>query len=101
MTLFSQPRIKLKFHFLSQVFIKSELKVGVIYVKEGQYNEEEILDNNDNSPLFEEFLKILGDTVVLKGKCSDDYRMPGNNRIRRKIYFFKRFFSKPKKRCNL
>ena len=33
---------------LAQVFIKSELKVGVIYVKEGQYTEEEILDNNDH-----------------------------------------------------
>ena len=33
---------------LDQVFIKSELKVGVIYVKEGQYTEEEILDNNDH-----------------------------------------------------
>lgn len=50
-----------------QVFIKSELKVGVIYVKEGQYTEEEILDNNDNSPLFEEFLQILGEKVRLKG----------------------------------
>jgi hypothetical protein len=53
-----------------QVFIKSELKVGVIYVKEGQYTEEEILDNNDNSPLFEEFLQILGDKVRLKGEFS-------------------------------
>lgn len=44
------------------MFIKSELKVGVIYVKEGQYTEEEILDNNDNSALFEEFLQILGTT---------------------------------------
>lgn len=52
---------------LSQVFIKSELKVGVIYVKEGQYTEEEILDNNDNSLLFEEFLQILGEKVRLKG----------------------------------
>jgi len=41
--------------------------VGVIYVKEGQYTEEEILDNNDSSPLFEEFLQILGDKVRLKG----------------------------------
>jgi hypothetical protein len=54
----------------AQVFIKSELKVGVIYVKEGQYTEEEILDNNDNSPLFEEFLQILGDKVRLKGEFS-------------------------------
>ncbi|KAG7188330.1 hypothetical protein KM043_007988 [Ampulex compressa] len=52
---------------LDQVFIKSELKVGVIYVQEGQYTEEEILDNNDNSPLFEEFLQILGDKIRLKG----------------------------------
>lgn len=50
-----------------QVFIKSELKVGVIYVKEGQYLEEEILDNNDNSHLFQEFLQILGEKVRLKG----------------------------------
>ncbi|XP_018327359.1 uncharacterized protein LOC108738444 [Agrilus planipennis] len=52
---------------LDQVFIKSELKVGVIYVKEGQYTEEEVLDNNDNSPLFEEFLQIIGEKIRLKG----------------------------------
>lgn len=51
-----------------QVFIKSELKVGVIYVKENQYTEEAILDTNENSYLFTEFLSILGDTVTLKGK---------------------------------
>ncbi|XP_013139834.1 PREDICTED: uncharacterized protein LOC106104348 [Papilio polytes] len=52
---------------LDQVFIKSELKVGVIYVKENQYTEEEILDNNENSPMFEEFLQVLGEKVRLKG----------------------------------
>ncbi|XP_076180512.1 rap GTPase activating protein radish isoform X2 [Ptiloglossa arizonensis] len=52
---------------LDQVFIKSEVKVGVIFVQEGQYTEEEILANNENSPLFEEFLQILGDKVRLKG----------------------------------
>ncbi|XP_020294253.1 uncharacterized protein LOC109859929 isoform X2 [Pseudomyrmex gracilis] len=51
---------------LDQVFIKSELKVGVIYIQEGQYSEEEILDNNENSPLFEEFLQILGEKIRLK-----------------------------------
>lgn len=51
----------------AQVFIKSELKVGVIYVKENQYTEEEILDNNENSPLFDEFLQVLGEKVRLKG----------------------------------
>ncbi|XP_019872492.2 uncharacterized protein LOC109600755 isoform X4 [Aethina tumida] len=52
---------------LDQVFIKSELKVGVIYVKEGQYTEEEILDNNDNSFMFDEFLQIMGEKIRLKG----------------------------------
>ncbi|KAL9885334.1 rap GTPase activating protein radish isoform 2-T2 [Glossina fuscipes fuscipes] len=52
---------------LDQVFIKSELKVGVIYVKEDQYTEEQILDNNENSLLFDEFLTLLGDRVRLKG----------------------------------
>ena len=52
---------------LDQVFIKSELKVGVIYVKENQYTEEDILDNNEISPHFEDFLQILGEKVRLKG----------------------------------
>lgn len=39
-----------------------------MYVREEQFTEEEILDNNDTSPLFEEFLQILGDKVRLKGK---------------------------------
>ena len=57
----------LTFLISSKVFIKSELKVGVIYVKENQYTEEDILDNNEASPLFEEFLQILGEKVRLKG----------------------------------
>lgn len=64
------------FHLPIQVFIKSELKVGVVYVRENQCTEEEILDNNDTSPLFEEFLQILGDKVRLKGMIPD------------KVYFF-------------
>ena len=56
--------------FLFKVFIKSELKVGVIYVKEGQYSEEEILSNNRESEHFTEFLSILGEKVRLKGTLS-------------------------------
>lgn len=41
--------------------------MGVIYVKEDQYTEEQILDNNENSLLFDEFLTLLGDRVRLKG----------------------------------
>ena len=39
----------------------------MIYVKEDQYTEEQILDNNENSLLFDEFLTLLGDRVRLKG----------------------------------
>ena len=64
-------------YLLLQVFIKSELKVGVIYVKENQYTEEEILANNETSPLFEEFLSIMGEKVRLKGM----YLFPISNYI--------------------
>lgn len=52
---------------LDQVFIKSELKVGVVYIKEGQTSEESILANRKETPVFSEFLNILGDRIVLKG----------------------------------
>lgn len=34
---------------------------------QGQFTEENILDNNENSPMFEEFLQLLGDKVRLRG----------------------------------
>lgn len=53
---------------LDQVFIKSELKVGVIYIKANQVNSEEaILGNKTESFLFTEFLSIIGDRIRLKG----------------------------------
>ncbi|KAJ6217992.1 hypothetical protein RDWZM_009149 [Blomia tropicalis] len=53
---------------LDQVFVKSELKVGVIYVQGNQVNSEEaILGNRQESSLFKEFLSILGDRIRLKG----------------------------------
>lgn len=53
---------------LDHIFIKTELKVGVIYIKQGQEESEEaILGNKDESPLFSEFLDLLGDRITLKG----------------------------------
>lgn len=53
---------------LDHIFIKTELKVGVIYIKVGQAESEEaILGNKDESPLFTEFLDLLGDRITLKG----------------------------------
>lgn len=53
---------------LDRIFIKTELKVGVIYIKDGQADSEEaILGNKDESTLFGEFLDLLGDRITLKG----------------------------------
>lgn len=52
---------------LDQVFIKSELKVGVVYIREGQTSEEAILSNKTESQVFREFLETIGDRVTLKG----------------------------------
>lgn len=53
---------------LDHIFIKTELKVGVIYIKSGQADSEEsILSNKEESPLFTEFLDLLGDRITLKG----------------------------------
>lgn len=53
---------------LDHIFIKTELKVGVIYIKVGQAESEEaILGNKEESPLFTEFLDLLGDRITLKG----------------------------------
>lgn len=42
----------------------SEIK---LFLTQGQFTEEQILDNNENSPMFEEFLQLLGDKVRLRG----------------------------------
>ena len=53
---------------LDQVFVKSELKVGLIYVQSHQVNSEEaILGNRYESSLFVEFMSIIGDRIRLKG----------------------------------
>lgn len=36
-------------------------------MKENQCTEEHILDNNENSPMFDEFLQVLGDKSRLRG----------------------------------
>ncbi|KAG9276311.1 rap1 GTPase-activating protein 2-like [Astyanax mexicanus] len=49
-------------HRMSQNF-----KFGVLYQKEGQLTEEDILSNNEESEEFKDFLSILGQTVKLRG----------------------------------
>ena len=47
------------------MFVKSDFKIGVLYVKEGQQSEEEIFSNTSHSSNFECFLNILGEHVKL------------------------------------
>ncbi|KAG7237591.1 hypothetical protein INR49_032037 [Caranx melampygus] len=47
--------------------VSPNFKFGVLYQKEGQLTEEDILSNNDESDEFKEFLSILGETIQLQG----------------------------------
>lgn len=42
-------------------------KVGVLYCKAGQSSEEEMYNNEEAGPAFEEFLELLGEKVCLRG----------------------------------
>eukprot|EP01088_Endostelium_zonatum_P019239 TRINITY_DN6548_c0_g1_i1.p1 TRINITY_DN6548_c0_g1~~TRINITY_DN6548_c0_g1_i1.p1 ORF type:complete len:910 (-),score=180.99 TRINITY_DN6548_c0_g1_i1:195-2924(-) len=42
-------------------------KFGIIYCKEGQTEEDEMYNNKDGSPAFEEFLDFLGKRIPLEG----------------------------------
>lgn len=44
-----------------QTFVKAHHKVGVLRVKEGQRNEEDIFCNRHESGPFDEFLNVLGE----------------------------------------
>ncbi|KAG5856297.1 hypothetical protein ANANG_G00006520 [Anguilla anguilla] len=47
--------------------VSQNFKFGVLYQKEGQLTEEDILSNNEESEEFQAFLSILGETVKLQG----------------------------------
>ncbi|KAK0149704.1 Rap1 GTPase-activating protein 1 [Merluccius polli] len=47
--------------------VSSNFKFGILFQKEGQITEEDILSNTEESEEFQEFLSILGETVQLQG----------------------------------
>ncbi|XP_056236229.1 rap1 GTPase-activating protein 2 isoform X2 [Seriola aureovittata] len=47
--------------------VSPNFKFGVLYQKDGQFTEEDILSNNDESEEFKEFLSVLGETIQLQG----------------------------------
>ena len=42
-------------------------KVGLMYCREGQQTEEDMYNNEDGGPAFNEFLELIGQKVRLKG----------------------------------
>ena len=49
-----------------KVFVKSDFKIGVLYVRNGQETEDEIFSNSSHSTVFESFLHLLGSRVSLQ-----------------------------------
>ncbi|KAI3361129.1 hypothetical protein L3Q82_013327, partial [Scortum barcoo] len=47
--------------------VSPNFKFGILYQKDGQFTEEDILSNNEESEEFKEFLSILGQTIQLQG----------------------------------
>jgi len=64
---FQDEKTQEKLCKLDRIMHKSEFKVGVLYIKDGQETEEEFFTNNDHSPEFERFLDFLGERIQLRG----------------------------------
>ncbi|KAM7383309.1 hypothetical protein PAMP_002974 [Pampus punctatissimus] len=47
--------------------VSPNFKFGVLYQKAGQFTEEDILSNDEESEEFKEFLSVLGETIQLQG----------------------------------
>ena len=47
--------------------IIKKYKIGILYVKQGQQNENDMFSNNSNSNDYDQFLSLLGEKIQLKG----------------------------------
>ncbi|KAL7394057.1 hypothetical protein ABVT39_019884 [Epinephelus coioides] len=47
--------------------VSPNFKFGILYQKDGQFTEEDILSNNEESEEFKELLSVLGETIQLQG----------------------------------
>lgn len=52
---------------LDEQELSNRYKVGILYCKPGQINEEDMYNNEKGSEAFEEFLQTIGHKVALKG----------------------------------
>lgn len=61
------PKLAFELLSLEEKTVERNFKFGVIYCKEGQNTEEQMLCNEEGSKDFEEFLSCIGEKVQLKG----------------------------------
>ncbi|XP_057612358.1 signal-induced proliferation-associated 1-like protein 3 [Chionomys nivalis] len=61
------PRVTEQLLKLDEQGLCRKHKVGILYCKAGQSSEEEMYNNEEAGPAFEEFLDLLGEKVCLKG----------------------------------
>jgi len=52
---------------MKKKYVIKSAKVGILLVKDGQKEQDEMFGNKENSPAFTEFLNLLGDQVTLTG----------------------------------
>jgi len=62
-----QPSTEEQLLKLDQQILTRRHKVGIMYCKAGQGTEEEMYNNEDAGPAFNEFLNLIGQKVRLKG----------------------------------
>ena len=63
----TQPQVNQELMRLDEQELNNKYKIGILYCKRGQKNEEEMYNNENGSPAFEEFLKTIGHKVAMKG----------------------------------
>lgn len=64
---------------LDQQGLSNHYKVGILYCKAGQSTEEEMYNNEDGGPAFDEFLDLIGQRVRLRG--FDKYKAGLDNKM--------------------
>ncbi|XP_032083719.1 signal-induced proliferation-associated 1-like protein 3 isoform X1 [Thamnophis elegans] len=63
----STPQVSEQLRKLDEQGLCRKHKVGILYCKAGQSSEEEMYNNEEAGPAFEEFLALLGEKVCLRG----------------------------------
>ncbi|XP_039217772.1 signal-induced proliferation-associated 1-like protein 3 isoform X2 [Crotalus tigris] len=63
----SVPQVSEQLRKLDEQGLCRKHKVGILYCKAGQSSEEEMYNNEEAGPAFEEFLALLGEKVCLRG----------------------------------